>query len=141
MADKKFAALMLFQFRNVKKNKVNKKRVCEERIIIFEEDTADSAYRKALKRGKEEETEYEDSGVKILFEFVGIMEMVELGASFEDDEVWCRLIEKIEPMENKNKLIPKKTHLLAFKTGNVRKQGRLFVPSKSIRSTVNSSGG
>ena len=126
----RYAALMLFQFRSVRNGVANKKRVCEERIIIFFENDPDVAYKKALDRGKEEETFYEDNGAEIYFEFIGIAELVELGASLENDEVWWRLFEKVQPMENRKKIIPDKNQLLAFKSGGKRKRGQLLVPKK-----------
>jgi hypothetical protein len=130
MQSKRYAALMLFQFRTVRNSESNKKRVCEERIILFEENDSEVAYNKALERGREEETSYEDNGAEVFFEFIGIMEFIELGDSLEEDEVWWRMTEKLEPMENRNKLIPDKNDLLAFKSGNRSKRGRLLVPSR-----------
>jgi hypothetical protein len=130
MQRKRYAALMLFQFRTVRNSESNRKRVCEERIILFEENDPIVAYNKALKRGREEGASYEDNGADVFFEFIGIMEFVELGESLEKDEVWWRMTEKLEPMENRNKLIPDKNDLLAFKSGNRSKRGRLLVPGR-----------
>lgn len=125
---KRYAALFLFQFRTIKNGIQNKKRVCEERIILFESESAKKALGKAKERGKNEEFSYLDNGAEIFFEFVGIMEFVELGASLEEDEVWYRLVEKNEPMEKRNKIIPKEGDLNAFMKKKRRKKGRILVP-------------
>lgn len=130
---KRYAALMLFQFRTVKNGISNKKRVCEERIILFEEDDSEVAFKKAQQRGREEEFSYLDYGAEILFEFVGIMEFMELGVSLDQDEVWWRMIEKVKPMENREKLIPPKKQLDAFSLNKPRKKGRLLVPGRQYR--------
>lgn len=77
----KFAALLLFQFRTVKNGLSNKKRVCEERIILFEGDNASECYQLAKDRGKKEEFSYPDGDVEVFFEFIGITEFIELDGS------------------------------------------------------------
>lgn len=109
-----FASLLLFQFRVVKNGVSNKKRICEERIIHFFEKTPKEALVKAQKRGKEEEFDYEDNGKHIFFEFIGIVELIDLMLSDKKDEVWSRFVEKVLPMERKNKIIPKKKKLCVF---------------------------
>ena len=124
---KRFAALLLFQFRKIKDGCSNRRRVCEERIILFETNAAIKALSMAENRGRDEEFSYIDDGVEIRFEFIGIIELVELGQSLDSDEVWWRLYEKMEPMERRDKLIPNKLELSAFKTKVSRKRGRVIV--------------
>lgn len=128
----RFAAKLLFQFRTLTSGVSNKKRVCEERIILFMAATPKIALRLAKRRGKDEEFSYVDDGTKVLFEFVGVRELIELGTCSEPDEVWSVLFDKIEPMENKDKLIPKENNLRAFST-NAGQQNKLTVPSKGSK--------
>lgn len=122
----RYAALMLFQFRTDNKGVINKRRVCEERIIIFEADDSEIAHKMAEMRGLEEEHSYSDNGINVFFEFVGIIELIELGECLDKDEVWWRMVEKVNPMENRDKLIPEKCELLVFNQNRGKK--RLTVP-------------
>ena len=127
----RYAAKLLFQFRTLLDGISNKKRLCEERIIIFKADTPQDALKSAKKRGRQEEFSYVDNGIKVKFEFVGVQELIELGASFELDEVWSSFFEKIEPMENRSKIIPKEHKLRALCPKADKK--RLTVPGKSFK--------
>lgn len=127
----RYAAKLLFQFRTICDGVSNKKRVCEERIVIFMAETPKIALKLAKKRGKEEELSYFDDEIEVLFEFIGVKELIELGACSESDEVWSSFFEKIEPMENKNKIIPKedKLHALCLNTN----RNKLSVPGKRLK--------
>ncbi len=112
----KFAALLLFQFRVVKNGKSNKKRICEERIIHLYSETPEIAFHRAQEKGNYEEFDYEDDGCHIFFEFVGIVELVDLAVINSDEEVWSRLIEKVCPIERKDQLIPDISKLSVFRS-------------------------
>jgi N-acetylglucosamine kinase-like BadF-type ATPase len=94
-------------------------------------ETPKIALKLAKKRGKEEALSYFDDGIEVLFEFIGVKELIELGACYEPDEVWSSFFEKIEPMENKNKIIPKedKLHALCLNTN----RNKLSVPGKRLK--------
>ena len=119
----KFAAMLLFQFRTERFNIVNKKRVCEERIYHIYCQNKNDAFTKALAIGKREEFDYVDNDKKVFFEFVGILDIVELDVVEDENLVWSRFIEKIEPMERKDKIIPPKTKLTIFR----KNKGKLKV--------------
>lgn len=127
----RYAAKLLFQFRTLCEGVSNKKRVCEERIVIFMADSPKTALKLAKKRGKDEELSYFDDEIEVLFEFIGVEELIDLGACSESDEVWSIFYEKIEPMENRNKIIPKDDQLQAFCINTDRK--KLTVPGKGIK--------
>ena len=110
-----YAAMLLFQFRVVKNKTSNKRRICEERIIHFHADSPDAALHLADKRGEEEEFDYKDGDKHIWFEFIGVSELIDLLSIENDDEVWSRFIEKVSPMERKDRLIPPKNQLAVFK--------------------------
>jgi len=111
----KYAVLLLFQFKVIKKNQLNKKRICEERIYHIESSSSECAYNKAEILGKDEEFSYQDGNKLVIFEFIGIQEMIELTDLEDENLVWSRYIEKLLPMERKDKLIPKKGKLTVFK--------------------------
>jgi hypothetical protein len=128
----RFAAKVLFQFRTEKNGVSNKRRVCEERIIIIYAANPNEAVDIAKKRGKSEEFSYFDKGFEIFFEFIGITELIEL-ISLEDDEVWWQLSEKVMPMEKRDKLIPEEHQLDALLIKAPKKRGKLSVPGKGGR--------
>lgn len=128
---RRYAAKLFFQFRTICNGVSNKKRVCEEKIILFVAESPKTALKLAKKRGKSEEFSYFDDDIEVLFEFIGVHELIELGACSEPEEVWSILFEKVEPMENKNKIIPKEENLQAMRSNT--NKNKLSVPGKSIR--------
>jgi hypothetical protein len=114
---KKYAVLLLFQFKVIKNGLINKKRVCEERIYHIQCENDDVAYIKSLELGKLEEFDYQDGLKKVSFEFIGVKDLIELENYDEENLVWNRFIEKLQPMERKNKLIPNKNKLTVFNKG------------------------
>jgi len=116
----KFAAFLLFQFKTTTNDIINKKRICEERIYNINTTSSEDAYLKANQIGKEEEFSYNDEEKLINFEFIGIVDLIELSDIDDENLVWSRFQEKVNPMERKSKLIPKKEKLTVFKT-NKRK--------------------
>ncbi len=112
---RKFAIYLLFQFKTIENNTINKRRVCEERIYHIESETPDIAYEKAKELGLQEEFSYIEDKVKINFDFIGIIDLVELSILEDDNLVWSRFVEKVNPMERKEKIIPLKENLTIFK--------------------------
>lgn len=125
----RYSALMLFQFSTTKNTNSNKKRVCEERIIVFEAYTPLEALAFAKTRGLNEELSYTDNGIQVFFEFIGVKELIDI-SSLESDEVWYRLMDKINPMENRAKLIPDESNLDALRASVPRRHGRTLVPGR-----------
>lgn len=94
----KFAAKILFQFRVVAGGESNVMRTCEERIIVFDAPTARTTLAEAKKRGKKAQHRYKnDGGGLVHFEFVGVMDLLHLGAECEDDEVWYDITQRKLP--------------------------------------------
>lgn len=113
---KRYSAKLLFQFKVVINNNFGKRRVCEERIIVFYCETPELAFVEMNKRGKQEEFDYiNNDGNPVFFEFIGIQDLLELGVETREDEVWYDIKEYLMPMERKNKLIPNKNKLSVFK--------------------------
>lgn len=124
----RYAAKLLFQFRVVRAGCVNKRRVCEERIIHIKASSPESALKIAKKRGRDEQTSYSDRGNKVFIEFVGVLGLIKLGVESESDEVWWELVERVRPMERRKRLVPKENTLAAMRPGTPRKHGRRLVP-------------
>ena len=111
----KFAAYLLFQFKTVTNGVVNKKRICEERIYHIYAVSANKAYLRANQIGKDEEFSYQDGDKVISFEFIGIIDLIELSDLDDNNIVWSRFVEKVFPMERKDKIIPNKEKLTVLK--------------------------
>jgi hypothetical protein len=116
--DDVYACTLLFQFRN--ENSQEKRRLCEERIFKLFAVNIEEAYKKSLSIGKREECIFEYSDRKQYYEFIGILELVELSLPEEDDEIWHRYVELKSPLERYKKIIPEKSSLSVF-----RRQKRL----------------
>jgi hypothetical protein len=101
----RYAAKLLFQFRVMIGDDPGIRRLCEERIIVFEAPSTEAAIQTARMRGSAAEHDYEnDDGYQVYFELVGIRDMICLGAECEDDEVWYDIFEKVRPMEKASAL-------------------------------------
>jgi hypothetical protein len=83
MDSKVYAAKILWQYRLCKgKKNSKKKRVCEERTVVFKGGTANTAYKKVLKYAKSQEYDFivdEKNDVVAHFELVGILDFPKLG--------------------------------------------------------------
>lgn len=111
----------------------NKRRTCEERIVHFDASTAKDALRYAKRYGRDEQHSYKNSnGGKVFFEFVGVLELLQLGAECGPNEVWYELTELLTPMERRRRLVPpdRKLNALAWigratqqRVGNGRAKG------------------
>lgn len=112
----RFSAKLLFQFRVDVDGDPGKRRFCEERIVVLEANTAQVALNKSNRRGKRAEHSYaNDDGNTVYFEFIGILELLQLGAECDDDEVWYAIRERMLPMERRDKLIPSESDLNAIR--------------------------
>ena len=110
-----YSAKLLFQFRVVEKNRTFKRRVCEERIVLFEAKTPKLAVRKAKSIGRSEQFDDHRNNRDVFFEFIGILELMEAN-SIGDGEVWWELKEMVSPMERRDKIIPPESDLDVLST-------------------------
>src|SRR6476646_1243504 len=94
-----YSAKRLFQFRVVEGRASNARRVCEERIVTFKAPSSEHAWRTAQRLGLADEFKYQnDSGGTVHFEYVGIMELLRLGAERSGpQEVWYEIVERLKP--------------------------------------------
>ena len=111
--ERTYAAILLVQFRNESYN--TKRRVCEERLIKFKSHSSEEALLYSNKRGKEEEYDSIQDNQHVWFEFIGIIDIFEVTTFDDTDEVCSRFVERILPMERKNKIIPQKNKLSLFR--------------------------
>lgn len=111
----RYAAKLLFQFRVVIDGDSGKRRICEERIILIEANSGRTALAKAKSRGKRSEHSYDnDEGNRVHFEFIGVIDLLELGVECQNDEVWYEIRERVLPSERRSKLLPPESKLNAI---------------------------
>lgn len=123
--DLRFSAKLLFQFRIDVGADSGKRRLCEERIVTFHARTGRAALAAAKRKGKQAEHDYEnDAGNRVYFEFVGIVDLLELGTECATDEVWYDIKERLLPMERRDKLIPPEDQLSALLNEQSRRNRR-----------------
>ena len=119
----RYAAKLLFQFRVVTDGVSNSRRTCEERIVLIPARSAGSALKKAKLAGRKSEHRYRnDEGGSVHFEFVGVLDLLRLGAECETDEVWYDIRDLVRPMERRDALIPSEKDLNAFREERASKR-------------------
>ena len=112
---KRFAAMLLFQFRVMVDGNPGKRRLCEKRIINFTARSGRAALAAAKRRGRAAQHSYRNSdGNPVHFEFIGVQELLCLDPACESDEVWYDIVRLHTPMERKSKLIPPESELEAI---------------------------
>ena len=112
---RRFAAKLLFQWRVVVKGRSNKRRLCEERIILIRTTSAAEAHRLALKTGRAGEFHYMNHARNpVRFEFVGILDLLELGIECLPDEAWYDIKYMYTPKERAKRIVPAKRKLNAL---------------------------
>ena len=112
---RRYAARLLFQFRVMVNGNPGVRRLCEDRIIVLRAPGARAALAKAKLRGRAAEYQHPNAdGTPVFFEFIGVTDLLELGAECEPDEVWYDIVQKVKPMERRSKLIPPPERLNAI---------------------------
>lgn len=121
-------AKLLFQYRVVARGKRFARRVCEERIILLRARGAKEALAKAKKYGAENEFTDHRPDRQVFFEFVGVIEMVDVMTDLNENpaEVWWEFRELVRPMERRRKLLVAEKDLRAFNLGT-KGRGRMRV--------------
>jgi len=94
--------------------KPNRRRRCEERIIVVKATSAKGALAQAKRYGAKCRHTYDNSnGDDVHFEFLGVMELLQLGLECDKEEVWWEHVHRICPSERRISLIPTDYDLLA----------------------------
>lgn len=120
----RFSAKLLFQFR-VEHDEPSIMRTCEERNVVFQAKTARAALAETKRRGKTAQHVYKnDSGENVHFEFVGVMDVLQLGIECEEDEVWYDITTRKLPMERAQSIIPPENSLSALRNSKATQRHR-----------------
>jgi predicted alpha/beta hydrolase len=113
---KRYAAMLLFQFRVMVAGNPGIRRICERRLINFRAANGPKALTEAKRRGRAAQHSYRNSdGNRVHFDFVGVQDLLCLGIECEADEVWYDIVQLVKPMERKKKLIPQESTLTAIR--------------------------
>lgn len=112
---RRFSAKLLFQFRVMIGADPGIMRTCEERIVVLRAATVREALAKAKRRGRKAQLDYLNSaGNRVYFEFVGVMDLLELGVECDEDEVWYDIVVRKQPMERAADLLAPESKLTAI---------------------------
>ncbi len=113
---RRYAARLLFQFRVVIDEDDGIFRTVEDRIILIGALSGKDALKRAKRRGRGSEYDYRnDDGNRVHFEFVGVLDLLELGIECDDDEVWYDIRTLKRPMERRAEIIPREQDLCAIR--------------------------
>ena len=108
----RYSAKLLFQFR-VDDGTQEESRLCEERIITYSSESGDGALQLAKQKGADSAHNYlNDEGHTVYFEFVGVLDLLELGLECDPEDVWYDIIERDLPLH-----VPNESHLNATRSG------------------------
>lgn len=80
---RRYAATLLFQWRVVVASNSGARRLCERRIINLYQRSPRTAVYAATRHGRNAEFRYENAdGNPVLFEFVGVTDLIEVGVEW-----------------------------------------------------------
>jgi hypothetical protein len=118
---KRYAAKLLFQWNAMPGGRASSRRVCEETIVNFRAASPRRAVAKAKSIGRQHSFR---SG-KIRFQFIGILQLMELGLESGPDEVWWELSFRSRPLERRARILPREKDLWVLATPSGSKRRRL----------------
>jgi hypothetical protein len=111
----RYTAKLLFQYRVLVNGTPNIMRTCEERMVVLRASSARNALSAAKQRGKRAEFQQTNpAGGRLLFEFVGVLDLLLLGPECDEDEVWYDIKVIKQPKERCGKIIPQERKLNAI---------------------------
>ena len=111
-----YAAKLLFEFRVIVDGVPGARRLCEERLILLQAPRAREALHEAKRQARRSQHRYRNSdNSPVLFQFVGVMDLLHLGVECEPNEVWYSIGERMRPMERRQEILPKESELQALR--------------------------
>ncbi len=119
--NERYAAKLLFQFRVTVDGDDGVMRTCEERIVVLRATHARDALARAKRHGRKAQHRYRNGdGHPVAFEFVGVMELLHLGAECDEDDVWYAIKSLKQPMERAASILPDEAELTAIRNESMR---------------------
>lgn len=127
----RYSAKLLFQWRVDVDGDSGVMRLCEERLVLIHAPDARKALALAKRKGKSAAFKCRnDFGDPLFFEFVGVLDLLQLGAECDEDEVWYDIVRRKLPMERAADILPHESELCAIR--NERRWPTVW-PSKRPR--------
>lgn len=118
---KRYAAKLLSEYQVLVEGVAGKRRICVETIVLIAAGSARGALVKAKARGARGNLRYQnDEGNPVRLEFVGVMELLELGIECASDEVWFEVKKRVANSERRKRLIPPESELTAIRNAGRR---------------------
>jgi hypothetical protein len=109
-----YAAKLLFEFRVLVDGHPGVRRLCEERLVLLQAMRAREALREAKRQGRLSQHSYRNGeGDPVHFQFVGVMDLLHLGAECGPNEVWYTVSQRVRPMERRRTILPREGQLNA----------------------------
>jgi hypothetical protein len=119
-----YAAKLLFEFRVLVNGHPGVRRLCEERLVLLQAMGAREALREAKRQGRLSQHSYRNGkGDPVHFQFVGVMDLLHLGAECGPNEVRYTVSQRVRPMERRRTILPREGQLNA-----IREEGVLLGP-------------
>ncbi len=113
---RRYAVKLLYQYAAVNPRRRARRRTCEESMILIKAKSAREALRLAKRHARRRRFSFRTThGDEVAFEFVGILDLLRLGAECQPEEVWYDIIQLVRPMERRRKLIPPEADLNAIR--------------------------
>lgn len=106
----RYAAKLLFQWNAMPGGRASSRRVCEERIVNFRAASPRSALAKAKSIGRR--GSFRSGGIR--FQFVGILQLMELGVECGPGEAWWEVSYRMRPLERRGSVLPREKDLWVF---------------------------
>ena len=81
-------------------------------MILFRAKGGRAGLAEAKRRGRAAQHRYRNvNGQPVHFEFIGVLDLLEIGAECEKDEIWWRLVHRVKPMERRDQILPRESQL------------------------------
>jgi hypothetical protein len=144
-AQRRFAAMLLFQWRVEVDGGSGSRRTCERRLINLFAPSPKVAIAFAIRAGEKAQFRGRTTrGYPLRFEFIGLSEIMELGEECGPDEVWYDIVAMVRAMERRRTLVLDSRGLAAFRAGQrswARANALSFSPPPRRSSTKRSASG
>ncbi len=111
---RRYAAKLLFQWNPEPNEPPRRIRLCEERIVTFGARSPRAALARAKAIGRRAQLRLDMEKGPSYLQFVGILQLMQLGLEAEEHEVWWELSYKLLPRERRSRILPRERDLRVF---------------------------
>lgn len=116
-----YSAKVLFEFWILVDGHPGVRRICEERLILIEAESARLALKEAKRQARASQYRYRNSDKNpVHFRFVGVLDLLHIGAECQPNEVWYEIRDYVRPMERRKAILPLESELNAIRNERTR---------------------